>query len=174
MRPYIVVTGLAGSGKSTVGRGLAAALQLPLLDKDDFLESLYDTLGVGDLEWRSRLSRAADHLLLRTASAVPGAILVSFWRHQTAPAMLNELKSPLIEVHCQCDPRIAETRFRSRQRHPGHLDQLKEWRLPTTTGPLRLDGGLIILDTSGPVEISAAAQMVREAISRVVIRGTTV
>jgi hypothetical protein len=39
-------------------------------------------VGVGDLEWRRRLSRASDELLIRTARHIPGAILVSFWATQ--------------------------------------------------------------------------------------------
>jgi adenylylsulfate kinase-like enzyme len=166
MPPYIVVTGLAGSGKSTVARGLAMSLGLPVLDKDDFLEALYESLGIGDLEWRHRLSRASDDLLLQTARRVPGAILVSFWRHESSPRALRDLGAPLIEVHCHCDPQIAEARFRLRNRHPGHLDHLKGYSIPSNLGPLGLDGGLVTVDTSGPVEISTVSIAVGAVLSR--------
>ena len=52
---FIVVSGLPGGGKSTVGAALAAARRLPLLDKDLILEQMFDTLGVGDAAHRSRL-----------------------------------------------------------------------------------------------------------------------
>jgi shikimate kinase / 3-dehydroquinate synthase len=39
---FVVVTGLPGAGKTTVGRALAAALDVPFLDKDDFLDDLLD------------------------------------------------------------------------------------------------------------------------------------
>ena len=48
----MVVSGLPGSGKTTIGRRLAAALSLPLIDKDDILDRLFETKGVGDSTWR--------------------------------------------------------------------------------------------------------------------------
>ena len=50
MRDYcIAVTGLPGSGKSTVGRTVARSLDCAYLDKDDFLEQLFDQRGTGDI-----------------------------------------------------------------------------------------------------------------------------
>ena len=37
---YIVVSGPAASGKTTLGRRLGDALGLPMIDKDDLLEAL--------------------------------------------------------------------------------------------------------------------------------------
>jgi len=42
---FIVVSGLPASGKSTLARRLAPALGLPLLDKDEILERLFDLSG---------------------------------------------------------------------------------------------------------------------------------
>ena len=41
-RFFIVVSGLPGSGKSTLGQQLATALGLPFLDKDTILERLFE------------------------------------------------------------------------------------------------------------------------------------
>jgi len=129
---YIVVSGLPASGKSTLARAVADALRLPRLDKDEILESLFDTLGVGDLEWRHKLSRAADDELRRQACALPGAVIVSWWRHPrsasesgTPTEWLSSLAGELVELYCVCSPSVAATRFVSRQRHPGHLDEQK-------------------------------------------------
>src|ERR1700754_1620515 len=54
---FIVISGLPGSGKTTLGRHPALALGLPLLDKDAILERLFESKGVRDLEWRRALSR---------------------------------------------------------------------------------------------------------------------
>jgi predicted kinase len=129
---YFIVSGLPGSGKTSLGRSLARAFDLPLLDKDEILEGLFDSLGGGDAEWRSRLSRAADEVLRRLALESGGAVLVSFWKHPqstsasgTPTSWLNALPGPVVEVHCVCTPETAAQRFLARQRHAGHLDHLK-------------------------------------------------
>lgn len=131
-RGFVIVSGLPGSGKSTLARRLAPALGLPLLDKDDVLEALFDSLGVGDADWRRRLSRAADEVLRRLASQMNGAILASWWRHPKAGGesgtpieWLSSLPGKLVEVYCVCEPGIAAKRFLGRTRHAGHLDGTK-------------------------------------------------
>jgi ABC-type proline/glycine betaine transport system ATPase subunit len=43
---YVVISGVLGSGKSTLARRLAPLLGLPLIDKDDILESLFARNGI--------------------------------------------------------------------------------------------------------------------------------
>ncbi len=132
MERYVIVSGLPGSGKSTLARRLAPALGLPLLDKDDVLEALFDSLGIGDADWRTRLSRSADEVLRRLATQMNGAVLASWWRHPKAEGesgtpieWLSSLPGKLVEVYCVCEPRIAAGRFLGRTRHAGHLDRMK-------------------------------------------------
>lgn len=131
-RPFLVVSGLPASGKTTLALRAAQALGLPLLDKDDILEALFDGLGVGDADWRQRLSRAADTVLRRLAERSAGAVLASFWRHPraagpsgTPTAWLSELSPGLVELYCVCSPAVAADRFLVRTRHAGHLDREK-------------------------------------------------
>lgn len=77
----IVVSGLAASGKTTVGRSIAAGLSLPLIDKDDILEALFDRLGCENREQRRRLSRASDEILFRLGSRLDNAT----WAPRPAP-----------------------------------------------------------------------------------------
>lgn len=72
---FVIVSGLPASGKTTVARMLAEELALPVIDKDVILESLYDSLGVGDQTWRYRLSRAADDILFARAAQAARAVL---------------------------------------------------------------------------------------------------
>jgi glucokinase len=129
---FVVVSGLPGSGKSTLAQLLAPALALPVLDKDDFLERLFDSKGTGDVAWRRVLSRESDLLLQAEAMASPGAILVSHWRLPGMPpnsgtpaAWIAKLSDRIVNVHCACDAGIAAQRLTRRKRHPGHLDELK-------------------------------------------------
>jgi glucokinase len=128
-KTFVFISGLPASGKTTVGRRLAPALGLPLIDKDDILDRLFESRGVGDAAWRRELSRESDTILQREALASNGAVLASFWHvpgvpdHSGTPTdWLRDASHRLINIHCVCDPEIAARRFRARQRHPGHLD----------------------------------------------------
>jgi adenylate kinase family enzyme len=78
---FLVVSGLPGSGKSTLAQKLATTLGLPVIDKDQILDRLFESKGVGDATWRRSLSRESDAILEREATSSDGAILVSFWCH---------------------------------------------------------------------------------------------
>jgi predicted kinase len=171
-RVFVVVSGLAGSGKTTVAQQLARRLALPLLGKDVILESLFDSLGVGDERWRARLSRASDEALFRLADASQGAVLDNWWHRDTAPARIRLLGGRTIEVFCDCDPDTAAQRFATRVRHPGHLDAAlsaeelahrADYLRQHYRGPLRLGGALLVLDTNrridGPELVSRVAAL---------------
>jgi hypothetical protein len=132
-RRFIVVSGIPGSGKTTLARRLSPLLQLPVIDKDDILEALFTSKGIGDSAWRQTLSRESDDLLKSRASDSPGAILSSFWHLSgmaqesgTPAGWLTELGESLVHLHCMCPPEIAAQRFLLRTRHPGHLDHEKQ------------------------------------------------
>lgn len=128
--PFVIVSGLPGSGKTTVGRLLASRLDLAFLDKDDILEELFAVRGIGDDAWRRALSRESDRLLeQRAQSATAGAVLVSFWHVPGMPLAsgtptdwIAALSARLVHVRTICPPDVAAARFLARRRHPGHRD----------------------------------------------------
>jgi len=65
----VIITGLPATGKTTLGRRIAAELKLPFVYKDGIKELLFDTLGWSDIEWSQRLGRASTELLYYFAEA---------------------------------------------------------------------------------------------------------
>ena len=81
------------------------------------------------MAWRQELSRASDEELIRSVQASDGVVVSSLWRSPgtsaasgTAVDWLAELNRPVVEIFCFCDTETAARRFKSRTRHPGHLD----------------------------------------------------
>ena len=163
---YVVVTGLPGSGKSTVGLALHRGLSLPLIDKDVVLESLFDSLGSPDLDARESLSRAADEVLLRVAATSPGAVLVNWWHRETVGSSLTSLAGRLIEVLCDAPPELCARRWTSRVRHPGHHDGTRPAppNLPPPFEPLLGPHPLVRVNTSERLDEADLVQRVRAEI----------
>jgi predicted kinase len=162
---YVLVSGLPGSGKTTLATALAAELGVPLLGKDPIKEALWDTLGPGDRAWSARLGGAAQELLLRLARDAPGAVLDTFihqeWKHR-----LRALPGTVAEVHCACAVEVARARYAQRERHPCHFDteqladQWDRW-VREDARPLDLGGPVIEVDTSAPVDVAVLAAWAR-------------
>lgn len=173
IRSAIVVSGLPASGKTSIGQTLATRLEFAFLDKDDFLERLYEQEPVRNLAHRNELSRLSDEHFVSAARDLQNAVLVSHWQPRgktgasgTSVDWLATAFDHLIEVHCKCSPEIATERFLARTRHPGHLDRLRgpleisakmqEWSAGL---PLRL-GGLIEIETTADVNIETVVEAI--------------
>jgi predicted kinase len=168
--PFVVVSGLAASGKTAVAEPLATELGIPLVSKDVIKEAIFDAVGFGGWKRSKTLSRAADAAMVRIAQDLDAAVLDNFWYRETVDELLAPLPRPIVEVFCRCDPEVAFERFRRRDRHPGHADgdRAAEWQRASFVDrsqklPLRVLGPVVEVDTERPVDISSVAGWVLEA-----------
>lgn len=168
----MLVTGLPGSGKTTLADRLAPVLGLPLLSRDAVKESLFDTLGIGDRPWSLRLGRAALDVVLSVLADCPRGAVVEAWlpperdREPVARGLARAGIARPLEVFCDCPVEIAVRRYRERAglRHPGHPagEGYALARIHTaarTLVPLGF-GPVLRVDTSAPVQVDRVASWV--------------
>jgi thymidylate kinase len=167
---FVVVSGLASAGKTTVAEPLANVLEVRLISKDAIKEALFDAVGFGGWEFSKTLSRAADAAMMGIARDLDGAVLDNFWYAETVVDLLAPLPGPFVEVFCRCDPLVAYERFRRRDRHPGHADEERDEEATRAAFfaradklPLRMLGPVVEVDTERSVDVAALATRVAEA-----------
>jgi predicted kinase len=162
----VLVHGPPGAGKSTLASAVAAELDLPIFDRDEFKDLMFEVLGWSDRHWSSRVGTASWRLLGlcvdRLIEAGVSLIAESNFRPESAMAVELRLlrdsdRARVVEVHCTADPEVLWERFEKRRlvgdRHPGHVGfedhdtfiaDLKE----RPHGPLDLGGLTIEVDTT--------------------------
>ncbi|WP_165367870.1 AAA family ATPase [Phytoactinopolyspora endophytica] len=141
----VIVNGIPGSGKTTLARALADALELPLFSKDSVKETLADMLGpppdgVTARQWSQRLgATAGETLWTLLADARGGAVLESPLLANLRPTVAAGLKRAQVEdvheVWCEVPLDVARRRYERRavDRHEVHDDgrvddeQWREW-----------------------------------------------
>jgi tRNA(Arg) A34 adenosine deaminase TadA/predicted kinase len=180
-RPLVlIVTGPPASGKSSLAHQLSAALGLPLLTKDLFKESLFDSLGWSDRDWSRRLGGASMQLLYRSAEALleAGQSVVleapfrGEWDTDPLRALAERFPCQLVQVVCCAPGPLLVERFRRRiergERHPGHTDPASlehelSRLLAERWDAIELGGPVFTVDTAnGSVDVAGLVAAIRE------------
>jgi predicted kinase len=175
----VIVTGLPGSGKTTLSKKLAKKLNLPLINKDAIKELLFDCLGWKDREWSKKLGVATFDLLYYIMEAQMKAeksfIVESNFKHEFDSKKFLALKKKYyfkpIQIICETKGEIIYRRFKRRvelgNRHPGHRDELvceeiKNNLLKGDYKSLQIGGKIIKVDTTSfrSMNIEKIAEMI--------------
>lgn len=132
----MLLQGFSCTGKTTLAKKIGKHFNLPVVGRDDFKESLFNSLGYSDREWSKKLGVASYQLLYLMAekllSSDTSLIVESNFKSKTDTAKLKSLKDKyqcyLLQIHYYVEISLALSRFKHRaefgNRHPGHVDHL--------------------------------------------------
>ena len=118
--PHIVLVGLPGSGKSTVGRLLAAALNAPFVDLDLEIERR-QRMSIADIfaSLGEQAFRAMERAITQDLASRPPSVVSSGGGWMLDPANVLSLRPPARIIHLIVTPTIALTRLgQSREDRP--------------------------------------------------------
>jgi predicted kinase len=169
----VLVTGLPGSGKTTLARRLSRELRLPLLSKDAIKEAIFDAVSpAGGGVTRAMLNDATDNVLWRQLAACPVGAVVDMWINPTRgddarvrSELANLQAATVYEIQCQCPGELAAKRYAARPRSAVHRvgDEVeREIRnLAALVTPLGV-GRALPVDTSAPVQVQLVVGWLRD------------
>lgn len=135
----ILLQGRPATGKTTIGRQIAAALELPFISRDTYKEVLFDAFGSNNeesIEWSKKIGAASFELtytvINQVLSSGNSCIVETTWIPLFAEKVLKDIlkrsNAGFIQVYCHSSDTVREERFNSRahsDRHPAHMDRLR-------------------------------------------------
>ncbi|MGI5220591.1 AAA family ATPase [Nocardia sp. CA-290969] len=166
----VLVNGLPGSGKSTLGRSLAATLNAQFLSKDALKEAL--AAYVDDREIAADLGGVAMDTVWALARVLPKSVVIDSWWFKPRDLRYAEIgigraqADRVVEVWCQVPADTARERYmarrrpdlyRDRQRLTDHWDTWAEQAEPLGLVPT------VFVDTTQPVDCAELAERVELA-----------
>lgn len=127
----IIIAGMPATGKSTIARKISQALSMPILEKDEIKEQLFDTVGYADLPAKRALDRGSAAVLLYVARVTlqsgSSLIMVNNFdadMRDDVQAMLDACDCRAVTVFLNGDPDVLYERYVARdgrrERHLGH------------------------------------------------------
>jgi predicted kinase len=176
--PLVVVTGVPGSGKTSLATALAQRLRRALVSLDQIKEELAAAAPETPREW---LRYDAEEEVVRRLEAFEGRAVLDVWvqpRRDTARVvdLLKPWAEGLVEVRCQVPADVAVARYVARERPWPHLPPDAETLArirdaaehPESLGATRT----VVVDTSGPVDLGDVVTALRSetGVRRVVRR----
>jgi glucokinase len=173
----VVISGLPGSGKTTMAERLRDSLRWPLLAKDEFKERLFDVFGSADVQSSKQLSLASYAQMFDRARQLVEAqtnfIMEGNFRWHETGRDFESLyeRARWTQVWCTAPPALIADRLRRRartgSRHPVHRDAENLTRmiaeLTQAQTPLPLPGEVLVVDSSAATDESLTQVLARIA-----------
>lgn len=129
----IVVTGASATGKTTLSKNLSNKFKLPVINKDEIKELLFDYLGTKDEEWAMKLGMSSFELSYLFAEKLCQTgkpfIIEGNFENKYAAKTLTAIKSKynyrILQIYCHAQVDVLYDRYMKRDnsgdRHPGHI-----------------------------------------------------
>lgn len=168
----VLVNGLPGSGKSTLGRSVAQALGAQFLSKDIVKEAL--AACVDNALAIPAIGGIAMDALWALARATPETVVIDSWWFkprdlQFAKVGIEQTEADLaVEVWCDVPAEVARARYTSRRRAALYQDEqhlADDWTAwAGQAEPLGLTP-TVVIDTTRPVDCADLAEKIKLAAS---------
>jgi predicted kinase len=129
----IIVTGTSATGKTTLSKQLESKFNLPLINKDEIKELLFDCLGTKDEEWAVRLgvtSFELSYLIVEKLCQTGKSFIVEGnFEDKFASKVFSDLRDKynykILQLYCHAPDEVLYKRYIERdnsgERHPGHI-----------------------------------------------------
>lgn len=132
----IIVTGASATGKTTLSKNLANEFKIPVINKDEIKELLFDYLGAKNEEWAIKLGMSSFELLYlfvnKLCQTGKTFIVEGNFENKYATKTFSDIKSKynykVLQIYCHAQVEVLYDRYMKRdnsgERHPGHIMQL--------------------------------------------------
>lgn len=129
----IIITGASATGKTVLSKNISNKLELPIINKDEIKELLFDNLGIKDEEWAVKLGVTSFELTYlfveKLCQTGNNFIVEGNFENKYATQIFSDLKSKynyrVLQIYCHAEVEDLYDRYVKRdnsgERHPGHI-----------------------------------------------------
>jgi cytidylate kinase len=132
----IIITGASATGKTVLSKTLANKLKLPLINKDEIKELLFESIGTKDEEWAIKLgvtSFELTYLITEKLCQTGNTFIVEGnFENKFASKVFTSIKEKynykVLHIFCYAQVELLYDRYAKRdnsgERHPGHIIEI--------------------------------------------------